>query len=125
MLVIKSSEKLLSNRKGKKQIKKTKAKAKNCTVFQLKQLLDTHENIVIKICTNRIENLESNITRMQEESKELKRGVKELQESMKFQDELYEKDMKEEKEKLGANFRTNREVQKLVQQNTEMKEQII
>lgn len=38
--------------------------AKNVTVGQLKCLLDIHENIIIEICTNRIENLESSITRI-------------------------------------------------------------
>ena len=39
-------------------------------------------------------------------------------------DEIYEKYMKEQKEKLETNFRSNKEIQKLVQQNTEMKKNI-
>ena len=63
--------------------------AKSFTMAQLKELLDTHENTVIKIFTNRIENLESNITSMQEENKQLKSEVKALQESIEFQNETY------------------------------------
>lgn len=51
--------------------------AKNFTMTQLKQLLNIHENIIIKICTNRFENLESKITGIQEENNEMKREVKE------------------------------------------------
>ena len=35
------------------------------------------------------------------------------------------KDMKEEKQRLETENRNNKEVQKLIQQNTEMKEQIV
>ena len=41
--------------------------AKSFTMSQPKKLLDIPENTVIKIFTNRIENLESKITIMQEE----------------------------------------------------------
>ena len=60
---------------------------------QLKKLLDIHENTIIKIFTNRIENLESKITSTQEENKQLKGKVKALQEqeSIEFQNETYEK----------------------------------
>ena len=95
------------------------------TMAQLKELLDIHENIIIKIFTNRIENLESNIKSMQEENQQLKDKVKALQESIEFQNETYEnikKDMTEEKQKLETDNRNN-EVQKLIEQNTEMKEQ--
>ena len=85
-------------------------------------MLDIHENTIIKILTNRIENLEeSKITSMQGE-------VKELQESIEFQNKLYKKikkDMKEAKQKLETYNRNGEEVQNLIQQNTEMKEQII
>ena len=85
-------------------------------------MLDIHENTIIKILTNRIENLEeSKITSMQGE-------VNELQESIEFQNKLYKKiktDMKEEKQKLETYNRNGEEVQNLIQQNTEMKEQII
>ena len=50
--------------------------AKSFTMAQLTKLLDIHENTVIKIFTNRIENLESKITSMQEENKQLKSEVK-------------------------------------------------
>ena len=83
---------------------------------QLKELLDIHENIIIKIFTNRIENLESNIISMQEENKQLKDKVKALQASIEFQNETYEnikKDMTEEKQKLETDNRNN-EVQKLI-----------
>ena len=83
---------------------------------QLKELLDIHENIIIKIFTNRIENLELNIISMQEENKQLKDKVKALQESIEFQNETYEnikKDMTEEKQKLETDNRNN-EVQKLI-----------
>ena len=95
---------------------------------QLKELLDIHENTIIKIFTNRIENLESKITSMQEENKQLKGEVKALKESIEFQneiDEIMKKDMTEEKKKLETNNRNNEEVQKLIQQNTKMKEQIV
>ena len=84
-------------------------------------MLDIHENTIIKILTNRIENLEeSKITSMQGE-------VNELQESIEFQNKLYKKikkDMKEAKQKLETYNRNGEEVQNLIQQNTEMKEQI-
>ena len=94
---------------------------------QLKELLDIHENTTIRIFTNRIKNLESKIISMQEENKQLKGEVKALQESIEFQNETYEnikKDMTEEKQKLETDNRNNEEVQKLIKQNTEMKEQI-
>ena len=100
---------------------------KRFTMAQLKELLDIHENTIIKLFTNRIEKLESKITSMQEENKQLKGEVKALQESIEFQNETYEnmkKDMTEEKQKLETDDRNNEEVQKLIQQNTEMKEQI-
>ena len=101
--------------------------AKSFTMAQLKELLDIHENTIIKIFTNRIENLESKITSMQEENKQLKGEVKALQESIEFQIETYEnmkKEMTEEKQKLETDNRCNEEIQKLIQQNAEMKEQI-
>ena len=58
--------------------------------------------LIIKVFTNRIENLESKITSMQEGNKQLKVEVKALQESIEFQNETYEKikkDMMEEKQK--------------------------
>ena len=51
---------------------------------ELKELLDIHENTIINIFTNRIENLESKITSMQEENEQLKGEVKALQESIEF-----------------------------------------
>ena len=101
--------------------------AKSFTIAQLKELLDIHENTIIKIFTNRIENLESKITSMQEENKQLKGEMKALQESIEFQNGTYEnikKDMTEEKQKLETDNRNNEEVQKLIQQNIEMKDQI-
>ena len=89
--------------------------AKSFTMAQLKELLDIHENTIIKIFTNRIENLESKITSMQEENKQLKGEVKALQDSIEFQNETYEnmkKDMPEEKQKLETDSRNNEEVQK-------------
>ena len=47
---------------------------------------------------------------MQEENKQLKCEVKSLQESTEFQNETYEKmknDMKEEKQKIEADYRNN------------------
>ena len=65
---------------------------------------------------------------MQEENKQLKGEVKALQESIEFHNETYENmkkiNMTEEKQKLETNSRNNKKVQKLIQQNTEMKEQI-
>ena len=66
---------------------------------QLKELLDIHENSIIKIFTNRIKNLESQTISMQEENKQLKGEVKALQQLIEFQNETYEnikKDMNEE-----------------------------
>ena len=64
---------------------------------------------------------------MQEENKQLKGGVKALQESREFQNETCENmkkiNMTEEKQKLETDSRNNEKVQKLIQQNTEMKEQ--
>ena len=51
------------------------------TMAQLKELLDVHENTIIKTFINRIENLESKIISMQEKNKQLKGEVKALQES--------------------------------------------
>ena len=101
--------------------------AKSFIMTQLKELLDIHESTVIKMFTNRIENLESKTISMQEENKQLKGEVKALQESIEFQIETYEnvkKDMTEEKQKLEADNRNNEEIQKLIKQNIEMKEQI-
>ena len=101
--------------------------AKRFNVAQLKELLDIHENNNIKIFTKRIKNLESKITSMQEENKPLKGEVKALQESIEFQSETYQKmkkDMTEEKQKLETDNRNNKEGPNLIQQNTEMKEQV-
>ena len=80
------------------------------TMPQLKELLDIHENTIIKIFINRIENLESKITSMQEKNKQLKGKVKGLQESIEFQNETYEKmkkDMAEEKQKLETDYKNS------------------
>ena len=64
---------------------------------------------------------------MQEKNKQLKGKVKALQESIEFQNETYKnvkKDMTEKKQKLETDYRNNKEVQKLIQQNNEMKEKI-
>ena len=58
--------------------------AKSFTIAKLKELLDIHENTITKTSTNRIENLESKITSMQEEYKLLKGDVKALQEPIEF-----------------------------------------
>ena len=84
--------------------------AKGFTMDQLKELLDIHKNTIIKIFTNRIENLKLKITSMQEENKQLKGEVKALQESIEFQNETYEKikkDMMEEKQKIDADYKNN------------------
>ena len=49
--------------------------AKGFTMAQLQELLDIHENAIIQIFINRIENLESKITSMQKENKQLKGEV--------------------------------------------------
>ena len=87
------------------------------TMPQLKELLDIHENTIIKIFINRIENLESKITSMQEKNKQLKGEVKGLQESIEFQNETYEKmkkDMAEEKQKLETDYKNSEVVQNLI-----------
>ena len=61
--------------------------AKSFTMARLKELLDIHENTVIKFFINRIKNLESKIISMQEEKKQLKGEVKALQQSIEFQSE--------------------------------------
>ena len=64
---------------------------------------------------------------MQKENKQLKGEVKVLKESIEFQIETYKKmkkDMTKEKQKLETDNRKSEEVQNLIQQNTEMKEQI-
>ena len=43
--------------------------AKSFTMGQLRELVDIHENTIIKIFTNRIENLESKIISMLGENK--------------------------------------------------------
>ena len=76
---------------------------KSFTMVQLKELLDIHENAIIKIFTNRIEKLESKITSRQKENKQLKGEMKALPVSIECQNETYEKmkkDMTEEKQKL-------------------------
>ena len=93
--------------------------AKIFAMAQLKELLDIHENTIIPIFTNRIENLESKILSMQEGYKQLKGEVKALQESIESQNETYEnmkKDIMEEKQKLETDNRNNEEVQKLIKQ---------
>ena len=47
--------------------------AKSFAMAQLKELLDIDENTIMKIFANRIENLESKITSVQEENKQLKK----------------------------------------------------
>ena len=91
--------------------------ATSFTMAQLKELLDIHENNIIKIFINRIENLESKITSMQEKNKQLKGEVKGLQESIEFQNETYEKmkkDMVEEKHKLETDYKNSEVVQNLI-----------
>ena len=68
--------------------------AKSFTTAQLKELLDVDENAIIKIFTNRIDNLESKITSMQQENKQLKGEVKAMQESIESQNETYEEMIK-------------------------------
>ena len=58
---------------------------------QLKEVLDIHENATIRIFTNRIENLQSKITRIQEKHKQPEAEVKALLESTEFQNETYQK----------------------------------
>ena len=53
-----------------------KTMAKSFTMAQLKEWLEIHENTIIKSFTNRVENLESKITSMQEENRQLKGEVK-------------------------------------------------
>ena len=65
--------------------------AKGFSMAQVKELLDMHENTIIEIFTNRIENSEPKITSIQEEYKRLKGEVKAVQESIEFQNETYEK----------------------------------
>ena len=101
--------------------------AKSFTMAQLKQLMDIHENTVINIFTNRIENLESKIISVPEKNNKLKSEVKALQDSIEFQNETYKnmkKDMKEEKQTLETDSRNNEELQKLIQKNTIMKEKL-
>ena len=69
---------------------------------QMKEFLDIQEKTVIKIFTNRIENLELKIKSMQEENKQLKGEVKALLESIEFQVETYnnmKKDMRQKRNK--------------------------
>ena len=69
---------------------------------QMKEFLDIQEKTVIKIFTNRIENLELKIKSMQEENKQLEGEVKALLESIEFQVETYnnmKKDMRGKKNK--------------------------
>ena len=63
--------------------------AKSFTMGQLKELVDIHENTIIKIFTNRIENLESKIISMLGENKQLKGELKALKVSIEFQNETY------------------------------------
>ena len=64
---------------------------------------------------------------MQEENKQLKGEVKVPQDSAEFQNETYEKmkkEMTEEKQKLETDYKNNKVVQNLIQQNSDMKAQI-
>ena len=95
------------------------------TLVQMKELLDIYT--IIKIFTDRIENLESKITNMPKVLKYLTGELKALEESIKFQNETYKKikkDMTEEKQKLKIHSMNNNEVQNFIQKNTEIKEQI-
>ena len=95
------------------------------TLVQMKELLDIYT--IIKILTDRIENLESKITNMPKVIKYLTGELKALEESIKFQNETYKKmkkDMTEEKQKLKTHSMNNKEVQNFIQKNTEIKEQI-
>ena len=87
------------NKNYQVNILQNKTMAKTFTMVQLKELLDIHENIIIKIFTNRVENLEPKITSMQEENKQLKSEVETLQVSIEFQNETYKKIKKKKKKK--------------------------
>ena len=89
---------------------------KSFTMAQLKELLDIHENTIVKIFTNRIENLEQKIISMQDKNKQLKGEVKPLQESIEFQYETYKnmkKDMTEGKQKLETDNRKKEQIAEL------------
>ena len=74
------------------------------------------------IFTNRIENLESKITSMQEKNKQPKGEVKALHQSIEFQNETHEKmkkDMTEDKQKLETDYKNNKVVQNIIQHRHE------
>ena len=101
--------------------------AKCFTMAQMKEQLDIHENTIVKNFTNRFKILESKIiTNMPKENKDLKDEVKHYrnQQSFKMKHKKMKKDTTEDKQKLETNYRNNEGVQNLIQQNTEIKEQI-
>ena len=59
--------------------------AKEISMAQLKDLLDIHENTILKIFNEKIDKLEKKLYGMNEENKELKNQIQELKESMDFQ----------------------------------------
>ena len=83
---------------------------------QLKELLDIHENTIIKIFTNRIENLEQKIISIQDKNRQLKGEVKPQQESIEFQSETcknMKKDMTEGKQKPETDNRNKEQIAEL------------
>jgi hypothetical protein len=73
--------------------------AKNITLSQYKELLEMHENTLIKIFNERFKQIESDLIFFKEENKQLKLELNEANKTMGFLSEKYE----EIKETLAAN----------------------
>ncbi|XP_065641667.1 uncharacterized protein LOC136073645 [Hydra vulgaris] len=63
---------------------------KSISITHLKEIMDIHENTIMKLFSDRIDKLESKISVMQEENKNLKDEVSDLKKSVEFVSDKYE-----------------------------------
>ncbi|XP_065645390.1 uncharacterized protein LOC136075878 [Hydra vulgaris] len=63
---------------------------KSISITHLKEIMDIHENAIMKLFSDRIDKLESKISVMQEENKNLKNEVSDLKKSVEFVSDKYE-----------------------------------
>ncbi|XP_065650983.1 uncharacterized protein LOC136079190 [Hydra vulgaris] len=63
---------------------------KSISITHLKEAMDIHENTIMKLFSDRIDKLESKISVMQEENKNLKNEVSDLKKSVEFVSDKYE-----------------------------------
>ena len=89
--------------------------AKNFTTTQLKELLDMHENTIVKIFSERIEK----VFTIRGENKELKREMNDLKKAMDYQNEKYENVVKELQVEKERNTDSEKDILKMRELNVE------